>query len=137
LGGAAQLLSLGGCERSNMKKAIIGIGAGLVLSGIAITGIYFLDRPKKYVALWIILSLLSWPILGWGAGHFAKYRGYTGAVGCSLTGLAFFIELFIVFRTHSPWVSALGVLFVASFPIAVILALPRKPTRSSRNRPKK
>ena len=113
-----------------MTKAIIGIGSGLVLTGIAVTGLYFLDPLQKLLPVWVITSLLSWPMLGWGEGQFAKYRGYSGAAGYGLTGLGFLIELFLVARNRNPWAYAVGFLFVASLPIVVLLALPQKAHRN-------
>ena len=118
-----------------MTKTIIGIGTGMALSAIAITGIYFLDLRHEHPALWTILSLLSWVALAWGVSNFAKYRGYAGSVGCGLAAVGLFIELFIVFRAYNPWAYAVGFLFVTLLPLSVILALPNK-ARRSRRRPK-
>jgi len=119
-----------------MLKTIIGIGCGAILSGIAIAGVYF-DPQHTHSTVWVILSLVSWVILAWGAGEFAKHRGYSGAVGYSLMALGLFMELFFVFRSHNPWIFVLGFIYVASFPIAILLALPQKyghPNRSKKRR---
>lgn len=117
-----------------MLKTIIGVSCGAAFSGIAIAGVFF-DPQHTHSSLWVIFSIFSWVVLAWGVGQFAKHRGYSRAVGYSLMALGLFMELIFVFRNHSPWVFALGFVYVASFPIAILLALPQKyghPNRSKK-----
>jgi hypothetical protein len=117
-----------------MTKAIIGIGVGLALMGIQITGRFAFDTQNTLQALWVILAFSAWPVIGWGSFHFAKARGYAGGAGGGLFMLALLFYVFLVHGTRNPYVYALGTFFVAAFPVAVLLALPRKNIRPSQSR---
>ncbi len=117
-----------------MIKAILGIGGGLALAGIAITCGPFFDPRHHLAGLWLVLSLLAWPVAAWGEQHFAKVRGYNAAMGCGLFALALPIYIFLVHRSHKPLVYAVGFAFAVSLPVVVLLALPEKNRRARRYR---
>jgi hypothetical protein len=112
-----------------MTKVILGISIGLALMGVSITGRFFFDPQNTHQAIWVTLAFSSWPAIGWGSFHFARWRGYAGAAGGGLFILALPFFVFLVHGTHSPYAYALGTIFVAAFPVAVLLALPRKDGR--------
>jgi hypothetical protein len=123
-----------------MIKVILGLAIGLLLNYGAMVGHHGFDPKSKLRALWIILTLCSWPFMGWGAYHFAIFRGYAGSVGASLAFLAavmFSVMYGILFHRHFMPLAVHIILaaFVAAFPIAVLLAMPDKGRRSrSRHR---
>lgn len=108
-----------------MIKAISGIAIGIVLWCFGMVGGFFLDPHRELRALWVTLSLVAWGVLAWGMSHFAKWRGYQGAVGCGLMMIGLLVEIFIVFRAFNIWAYTIGFLFVAALPIVVLLAVPK------------
>lgn len=118
-------------QHSDFFKAILGIGGGLALTSAAQAGSYVFDPQNRLIALWVILALFTWPVMGFGEYHFARHRGYNGAAGVGLLLVASVFSMFLILllgvhATRKPFVFLLIHLFVAAFPIAVLLALPRK-----------
>jgi hypothetical protein len=118
-------------KNETMLKVILGIGGGLMLTAAAQIGRFGFDPQGKLQALWIILALLSKPAMGFGVYHFARHRGYSGGAGvglfiCALIFSMFLILLFGIRGGHMPFVFISLDLFDAGFPVAVLLALPRK-----------
>jgi len=118
-------------QRPNFLKAILGIGAGLALTAVAQTGSYVFDPQDRLLALWVILALLSWPVMSFGEYHFARHRGYNGAAGVGLLLVAIILSMFLILllgvhATRKPFVFLLIHFFDAAFPVAVLLALPGK-----------
>ena len=119
-----------------MIKAISGISIGIVLYCVGMFGGFFLDPHQDLQALWVTLCLSAWVVLSWGMVNFAKYRGHQGAVGCGLMVIGLFVDIFILFRAYNIWAFAIGFIFVAALPIAVLLSLP-KGSNLSRHRNKR
>jgi apolipoprotein N-acyltransferase len=118
-------------EKQIMLKVILGFGLGLFLSIFAQAGRYVFDPKGHFPALWTILELLSKPVMGYGAWHFAKQRGYTGGAGVGLFVVAVIVALVLILsfgppRGQLPFVFVFFDLFYVGFPVAVLLALPRK-----------
>lgn len=112
-------------SRHHRAKAAIGIGASFVFLLIPLAGIY-LDATRKLIWLWVLLFFSTIPLVGWGASHLARARGYPSATGSTISILGYFVAAFLGTTLRHPLVFALGVLFIILLPVVALLALPSK-----------
>jgi hypothetical protein len=112
-------------------KAAIGFGASFVFLMIPAVGIFF-DPQRKLLWLWVLLFFSTMPAVGWGAAHLARARGYPSGGGCGLCVVGYLVSGFLGTTSPNPVAFAVGVSFMISLPIVVLLVLPNKARHSHR-----
>jgi hypothetical protein len=119
--------------KQHVWRAALGISAGIALAIIPAAGMYF-DKSRRMAWLWILLVLASLPMVGWGAAHLARSRGYPGAGGCGLCIAAYLVSGFVGTTSPYPLAFGIGIVFIALLPTVVLLSLPNKLKKPRRRR---
>src|SRR5262245_39263514 len=97
-------------RRQHLIRAVIGIGSALVLGFGPALGLYY-DENRERLWLWLLLMFSTLPVLGWGASHLARYRGYPASGGCALCFVGYVVSGFVGTTNPHPLAFGLGVVF--------------------------
>src|SRR5438552_13648060 len=95
-------------------RAVIGTGIGLAALTVAAVGAYFDDKPGKGTK-WAWLVLPAVPLVGWGCGHLARYRGYPSTAAYGLFVLASIVSSLIGIN-RSPLTFGVAFVFLGLMP---------------------